>query len=71
MPLDVAPDREPSIPSCRACRQPIWQWQPTTRVDFQSDPDGVRGLTGTYHQDCAKPFQSMAQVLNMNPWSGF
>ena len=69
MPFDATPDGNPGRPTCKACRQPIWHGQPATRVDFQNDPDGTRGLTGLYHKRCSKPFQSMARVLNMN-WFG-
>jgi len=41
------------------------------RVDFLNDPEGSRGLTGMYHQQCSKVFRSLARVVNMNPWSGF
>jgi hypothetical protein len=54
-----------------ACRQLIWDGQPALRIDFNTDPDGTRGLTGMYHQQCSKPFQSLARVVNLNPWSGF
>jgi hypothetical protein len=54
-----------------ACCQPIRQGQPATRVEFQTDPDGAQGLSGMYHLQCSKVFQSLARVVNMNPWGGF
>ena len=71
MPLDGMFSDDPGNPWCRACRKPIWQGQPATRVDFQNDADGSRGLTGMYHLQCSKIFQSLARVVNMNPWGGF
>jgi hypothetical protein len=71
MPLDATPEGNPGRPSCRACCQPIWQGQPATRVEFQTDPDGAQGLSGMYHLQCSKVFQSLARVVNMNPWGGF
>lgn len=58
-------------PWCRACKQPILKIQRATRVDFQTDPGGERGLSGDYHVACSKPFASLARVVNMNPWSGW
>lgn len=62
---------EPNSPWCRACKQPIFQGQPATRVDFQTDPRGDEGLTGMYHSECSRPFASLARVINLNPWSKF
>jgi hypothetical protein len=55
---------------CLACKQPILTQQRATRVEFQTDPEGLNGLTGEYHLECSKPFSSLARVINMNPWSG-
>jgi hypothetical protein len=55
----------PNGPSCRACKQPILAGQRATRVAFDTDPNGAKGLTGDYHTTCAKPFASMAQALAM------
>ena len=52
---------------CLSCRQPILRDQASTRVAFQSDPHGHRGLTGHYHLACSKVFASLARVVNMNP----
>lgn len=57
-------------PSCRGCRQPILDGERSTRVRFQTDPDGAKGLTGDYHLACSKPFVSLAHVINLNPWGG-
>jgi hypothetical protein len=53
---------------CLACKQEILKDQRATRVAFQTDPDGVKGLTGDYHTPCSKPFASLAHVINLNPW---
>jgi hypothetical protein len=55
---------------CRACKQSILKHQRTTRVEFQTDPNGTDGLTGDYHLECSKPFASLAYVVNLSPWSG-
>ena len=48
------------------------QGQSTTHVHFENDPEGAQGLTGTYHQQCSKPFESLARAIRMlNPWSRF
>jgi hypothetical protein len=70
MPWDGMFSRDPGNPWCRACREPIWQGQPATRVDFATDPDGSHGLTGMYHPKCSRAFQALARVVNMNPWGG-
>jgi hypothetical protein len=57
-------------PSCRACRQPILDGERTTHIAFNTDPTGAKGLTGDYHLACSKPFASLAQVINLNPWGG-
>jgi hypothetical protein len=45
--------------------------EPTSRVYFQTDPDGMQGLTGPYHRPCSKTFEALARVVNLNPWSRF
>jgi hypothetical protein len=57
--------------SCLACKQPITDGQHSTRVEFQNDPDGSAGLSGLYHTACSRPYQSLARVVNMNPWTRF
>jgi hypothetical protein len=71
MPFDALPGGEPGFRWCRACRQPIVPGQPATQVHFPNDPEGAQGFTGPYHTECSRPFQSMARVLNMNPWGRF
>ena len=56
--------------ACLACKKPILTQHRATRVEFQTDPDGLNGLTGEYHLECSKPFSSLARVINMNPWTG-
>jgi len=43
----------------------------STRIDFQTDPDGMAGLSGLYHTACSRPYQSLARVVNMNLWGRF
>lgn len=49
-------------PSCKACKQPIFQSQPATRVEFDGN---AHDMSGDYHKACSKPFASMAQALSM------
>jgi hypothetical protein len=71
MALDGAPERNPRLPWCRACKRLIGPTEPVTRIYFQTDPEGTQGLTGLYHRLCGRRFQSLARVVNMSPWSGF
>jgi hypothetical protein len=73
MPLDASTFEGGAYgsPWCRACREPIREDQPATRVAFQTDPHGENGLTGDYHVACSKPFVGLARVINLNPWSGW
>lgn len=59
----------PDGPFCASCNAPITGEQRSIRIDFNSDPRGHRGLSGLYHEQCGKPFASLAHVLNMN-WFG-
>jgi hypothetical protein len=52
-------------PSCRVCKQPILKGQASTRIAFDHDPNGAKGLTGEYHVACSKPFASLAHASNM------
>ena len=52
----------PEGPSCKACKQPIFQGQPATRVEFGGN---AHDMSGDYHQACSKPFASMARALSM------
>jgi hypothetical protein len=52
-------------PSCCVCKAPILQGQSTTRLYFETDPNGAKGLTGMYHVACSKPFDSLANAINM------
>ena len=58
-------------PTCTSCRGPITAQQRSIRVDFANDPQGHRGLSGLYHEDCGKPFQSIAHAMNMLSVSRF
>jgi hypothetical protein len=59
----------PNEPFCTSCRAPIADGQRSIRIDFDNDPHGHRGLSGLYHEQCGRPFASMARVMNMN-WFG-
>ena len=61
----------PDRPSCQACKQSIQAGDPTTRVEFQGDLDGSKGLTGEYHAACGKRAAALARVINLNPWAGW
>jgi hypothetical protein len=54
---------------CTSCRGPITPEQRSVRIDFANDPQGHRGLSGLYHEQCGKPFRSLARVVNLN-WFG-
>jgi len=68
MPFDGTPGGGESYDAwCNACRQPIRQGELTVKIDFPNDPDGIRGLTGTYHRRCSMPFASLARAAKMIP----
>ena len=71
MALDGTPDRNPRLPLCRGCRQLIAPGEPTTHVDFRTDPDGAQGLTGLYHRPCGKRFASLARAVGIDLWGRF
>jgi hypothetical protein len=58
-------------PTCTSCHQPIIAQQRSIRIDFANDPHGHRGLSGLYHEECSKPFQSIAHAMNMLSASRF
>jgi hypothetical protein len=49
-------------PFCKGCKQPILKGQPVMRVTFDGNP---HGMSGDYHRDCSKPYDSLARALNM------
>lgn len=55
----------PNGPWCTSCHTPIAPGQKSVRVDFDTDPQGHRGLSGLYHETCGKPFASLARAINM------
>lgn len=59
----------PEGPYCTSCREPIVEGQRGVRIDFNNDPQGHRGLSGLYHEQCSKPFAALARVANLN-WFG-
>ena len=52
-------------PTCANCHRPITADQRSKRIDFANDPHGYRGLSGLYHVECSKPFDSLANAINM------
>lgn len=69
MALDMMPGGgEPRGSWCTSCKSPIRKGQRSVRIHFDNDPHGHRGLTGEYHEACSKPFQSLAHVINLNPF---
>jgi hypothetical protein len=50
---------------CRSCKEPILEGERSARVEFASDPRGIKELTGDYHEACSKPFASLANAINM------
>jgi hypothetical protein len=71
MPLDMMPYGDPFGPMCNACKLPIAKDERATRIHFATDPEGMRGLTGDYHLACSRPFEALARVVNLTPWSRF
>ena len=59
----------PSGPECPSCRRPINDSDASERITFPHDPHGHRGLSGLYHVGCAKPFASLARIMNLKPWA--
>ena len=71
MAYDATSGRDPGGGWCLACRRPLESNQSAMRIEFQTDPDGREGLSGLYHKACAKPFRSLARIINMNPGARF
>ena len=55
----------PNEPWCTSCKAPITDGQRSVRITFHHDPHGHRGLTGLYHEQCSRPFKSLAHALNV------
>jgi hypothetical protein len=55
----------PHEPWCTSCKSPITAEQQSVRIDFANDPHGHEGLSGLYHAECGKVFQSLARAINM------
>jgi hypothetical protein len=69
MAFDAMKDGDPWGPMCRSCKRPIDKGQPMENIRFEVDPDGkLEDLNGPYHAVCARPFQSMARIINMKPF---
>ncbi len=58
-------------PTCLACKNLILEGQHAKRIDFASDPDGARGLSGDYHTACSKPGHRLALARAINVMSRF
>jgi len=61
----------PQGPFCTSCQGPIAEGQRSVRVSFNSDPQGYRGLSGLYHEQCSKVFVSLARIINMTSHTRF
>ena len=56
---------------CLGCKQPIRPGEKTTRIAFDHDPTGARGLTGEYHAQCGRKFGSLANAMKvLGRWPG-
>lgn len=58
-------------PTCTSCHRPITAQQRSVRIEFPNDPHGYRGLSGLYHAECGKPFQSLASAMDVMSLSRF
>jgi len=58
-------------PTCASCQGPITAEQRSIRIDFANDPHGYRGLSGLYHVECSKPFDTLANAINMTSFRPF
>ena len=56
MAYDDVPGGDPRGRWCPKCKLPIRPGEPTTHMHFREDPDGVRGLSGPGHGECARPY---------------
>jgi hypothetical protein len=64
--FDATPGGDPRGPWCKACRQPISPDQPAETVRFETAE--TNDMSGLYHKICAKPFASLARVINLKPF---
>jgi hypothetical protein len=64
MAFDAVPGGDPRGPVCPKCRRPVLKDQPSTRMVFPDDPDGLLGKTGQWHGECARPhWDTLTPVL--------
>lgn len=68
MPFDGTYEGDPRDLHCKACREPIMDRERAVRIDFRHGNAETRGMSGLYHRECSKPFDSFAAILNMDPW---
>ncbi len=69
MAFDAMKDGDPWGPICRSCRQPIAKGSAMETIRFENDPERkLEEMNGPYHATCARPFKSMAQIINMKPY---
>ncbi|HWV51004.1 hypothetical protein [Pseudorhodoplanes sp.] len=61
----------PHGPFCASCNEPIAKGERSVRIHFNNDPHGHRGLSGLYHEQCGKPFASLAHVVNVTSFKPF
>jgi hypothetical protein len=65
--FDGTPGGDPRGPWCKACKHPIAPDEPSKTVHFDNDEHDFNGL---YHVPCSRTFESIARILNFNPWNG-
>lgn len=65
MAFDGTYEGDPRGTHCKACRAPIVEPDRAIRIDFRQG--SARGMSGLYHRECARPFQSFAAILNFSP----
>ena len=63
---------DPRGPWCPKCRQPVKPGEPQTKMHFDSDPDGSKGLSGMWHGECARPYwDTITPALErLKKWGG-
>ncbi len=69
MAFDATHGGEPHGRMCRSCRHPIAPGEASETISFDNDPDRkLNDLNGLYHARCARPFLSLARIINMDAW---
>ncbi|GAA0648784.1 hypothetical protein [Brevundimonas lenta] len=72
MAYDAEPGGDPRGPWCPKCRLPVKKGDPSTKMHFDHDPDGSKGLSGLWHGECARPYwDTITPALEkLKKWSG-